>query len=103
MSDYAERIARLQAALCEQRVAWAVFGASDQASYLTGWVEGGHERLVGLFVPARGEPAFVVPAMNAQQAQSNPAGLRHVIGWGDATGWHADVQALIEGWRSEDA
>jgi Xaa-Pro aminopeptidase len=56
--------------------------------YLTGWKEGGHERFVGLFVPAHGEPTLVVPAMNAPQARDTPAGIKNVIGWSDETGWH---------------
>ncbi|MFB8787046.1 aminopeptidase P family N-terminal domain-containing protein, partial [Pasteurella multocida] len=74
------------------------FGATDQMRYLTGWAEYGHERLVGLIVPTEGKSVFVVPKMNAPQAQANPAGIRHVIGWEDATGWQEEVHALLSDW-----
>ena len=99
MSDYRGRIAQLQARMQQEGAGWAVFAATDQMRYLTGWAEYGHERLVGLFVPVQGEPIFVVPAMNAQQAHSNPAGISQVIGWDDATGWHGEVKAFLEQWN----
>ena len=57
--DYAGRISRLQNLLKAQRIALAILAGTDQMQYLTGWREGGHERFVGLFVPAAGEPAFL--------------------------------------------
>ena len=49
--------------------------------------------LAGL-VPAQGEPAFLVPKMNAQQAEANPVGIEKVVVWDDATGWDAEFEAL---------
>lgn len=63
--------------------------------YLTGWAESGHERLLVLWVPAVGEPVFLVPGINAAQAERNPAGLRDVRGWGDAEGWDSAFLALL--------
>jgi Xaa-Pro aminopeptidase len=99
MSDYTGRIVRLQEALRAQGAALAILAGTDQMRYLTGWREGGHERFVGLFVPANGEPAFVVPAMNAPQALRTPAGIARVLGWDDADGWHASAQLLLTQWR----
>ena len=98
MSDYSVRIARLQEQLRSEGAALALLAGTDQMRYLTGWREGGHERFVGLCVPAQGEPAFVVPAMNAPQAQQTPAGITNVIGWDDATGWHPGFEQLLRGW-----
>ncbi len=100
MSDYGERIARLQQAMQAQGAAAAVFGPTDQMRYLTGWAEPGHERLLALFVPAQGDPALVVPAINAQHAAANPAGVRHIVGWEDAAGWHEAARDLLAPWVS---
>src|SRR5258706_5777653 len=99
MSDFVGRIARLQTLIQEQGAALAVLAGTDQMRYLSGWQEGGHERFVGLLVPAQGEPAFVVPAMNAPQARTTPAGIAQVLGWDDATGWKGEVQSLLRQWR----
>ena len=98
MSDYGRRIARLQAAMQAQGVSLTLLAGTDQMRYLTGWREGGHERFVGLFVPAEGDPAFVVPKMNAPQARETPAGIAQVFGWEDHTGWQGDVETLLAGW-----
>ncbi|HZO91483.1 MAG TPA: Xaa-Pro peptidase family protein [Chthonomonadaceae bacterium] len=102
MSDYSGRIARLQETMRQQGAELAVFAPTDNMRYLTGWAEYGHERLIALLVPAQGEPAFVVPAMNTQQAQSNPAGLRCVLGWNDAEGWQGVAEALLRQWNIGD-
>jgi Xaa-Pro dipeptidase len=98
MSDYVGRIARLREEMRAAGAEGAVFSASDQMRYLTGWAEPGHERLIGLFVPAQGDLVFVVPAMNAAQAQTNPAGVARVLGWDDATGWLEEARTLLQEW-----
>ncbi|HZP83312.1 MAG TPA: Xaa-Pro peptidase family protein [Chthonomonadaceae bacterium] len=98
MSDYAVRLERLQGAMRALGASLAVFAPSNQMRYLTGWAEEGYERLVALFVPAQGEPAFLVPAINAQHAEANPAGIRRVLGWHDAQGWQEEVKALLAEW-----
>jgi Xaa-Pro aminopeptidase len=95
MSDYSGRIARLQEILRAEGIGLAVLSWSDQMRYLTGYAENGHKRFLGLFVPAAGDPALVVPAMNAQQAAQNPAGIAQVVGWDDTEGWHNGVQGLL--------
>ncbi len=98
MSDYSGRIARLQAQMRAEGAALTLLAGTDQMRYLTGWREGGHERFVGLFVPAEGAPAFVVPKMNAPQARETPVGIAQVLGWEDHTGWQGDVETLLAGW-----
>ncbi|MCX6380635.1 MAG: Xaa-Pro peptidase family protein [Armatimonadetes bacterium] len=95
MNDYQTRVTRLQATMQAQSVALTLLAGTDQMRYLSGWREGGHERFVGLFVPAQGETAFVVPAMNAPQARLTPLGTKQVHGWADESGWHSDAQALF--------
>ncbi len=95
---YGERVRRLQEILREQGLGAAVFGPTGQMRYLSGWAENGYERILALFVPAEGEPVFLVPAINAEQAQTNPAGIADVRGWQDAAGWHTLVGELLAGW-----
>lgn len=101
-SDYQHRIARLQALMREQNQQLALLSWTDQMRYLTGYCEDGHKRLLALLVPAQGDPAFVVPSMNMQQARSNSAGITTVLGWEDATGWSEAVQSLLRSWKIAD-
>lgn len=102
MSDFAERIHRLQKGMRADGAALTLLAGSDHMRYLTGWADQGHERLVALFVPADGEPAFLVPAMNAPQARANRGGISQVLGWNDETGWHAEARQLIARWPLPD-
>lgn len=87
MPDYAGRIAKAQALLRDTGLGGAALAPTDHMRYLTGWAEQGYERLIALFLPASGEPVFVVPELNAEQARANPAGIADVRGWSDASGW----------------
>src|ERR1041385_560863 len=95
MTAYTQRIARFQDVLHWNGCSAAVIAPTDQMRYLTGWVERGHERLIALIVPVEGDPAFLVPRMNAPQAMANPAGIERVIGWEDSTGWQPEMAALL--------
>lgn len=99
MSDFRERLARLQADLVTQHASGAVFAGTDNMRYLSGWQEGGHERFVGLMVPMEGEPTFLVPKMNAPQARENPAGFDKVVGWDDADGWTEPATSILTEWN----
>ncbi len=104
MSDYLTRIEMLQEKLVSEGAGMAILAGTDQMSYLSGWKEGGHERFVGMFVPACGEPILVVPAMNAPQARSTPAEIKNVIGWHDEFDWHdAARSAVVQSGASMDS
>ena len=95
MSDFTVRMVRLKAELGIDGVDVIVLAGTDQMRYLLGWQEGGHERFVGLLVPAVGEPTLLVPAMNVEQARTTPAGITGVVGWDDATGWEDAASAIV--------
>lgn len=101
MSDYEGRLERLRVQMDMLGASGAVLAGTDQMRYLTGWQEGGHERFVGLLIPANGEPAFLVPSMNAPQAKTNLAAIDNVVGWDDATGWKEAARTLMHAWASE--
>ena len=67
-------------------------GAAMQ--YLTGFSEEAYERLLCLIVRAETEVAtFVVPALNMDQAQANPAKISRVLPWTDSQGWETTLSA----------
>lgn len=99
MSIYTDRIQRVQDLLRESGAGVAVIAPTDHMLYLTGWAESGHERFLALLIPAEGDTAFVVPALNASQARKNPAGINDVIGWSDDTGWLPWVKRLFRRWN----
>ncbi len=99
---YTTRIAALHGLLRAAGAGGAILAPTDQMRYLSGWSEHGHERLIALFVPASGEPTFLVPKMNAPQALTNPAGIQDVRGWEDETGWAGLATEVIAGWASSE-
>ncbi len=96
MSTGISRVRRLQEIMQEQHSSLAIISFTDQMRYLTGYLENGHKRLLALLIPAKGEPVFLVPSMNVQQAKQNPAGISHVVGWGDAEGWLPSYNSLLQ-------
>src|SRR5437868_10668521 len=98
MADYSQRIAKVQEVLRSEGLGGAVLAPSDQMRYLTGWAEYGHERLIALFVPAQGDPVFVVPSIHLEQVKTNPAGIQNILAWIDSAGWHGIVRDLLDGW-----
>lgn len=96
MSIGMSRVRRLQQIMQEQQTALAIISFTDQMRYLTGYLENGHKRMLALLIPAKGEPVFLVPSMNVQQAKENPAGINHVVGWGDAEGCLPSYNSLMQ-------
>ncbi|MEP6755896.1 MAG: Xaa-Pro peptidase family protein, partial [Chthonomonadales bacterium] len=97
MSIYDNRISQLQSAMATRGVDMVVLAPTNHMKYLSGWCESGHERLLAMFVPATGNPIFVVPSLNAEQCKTNPAGFTDVRGWNDSTGWHEVVRPILSG------
>jgi len=63
--------------------------------YLTGYSEEAHERLLCLVVSVDAEPTMLVPAINLQEAQTNPAGIADVRSWSDSDSWYPAFESLI--------
>jgi Xaa-Pro dipeptidase len=77
---------RLAALCAELADVDAVFVSSPlSVAYLSGTLMEPHERIMGLALGPDVEPALIVPALDAETARSNPAGLR-TIAWEDARG-----------------
>jgi len=103
MAVFAERLAEVQRRMRASGAGALIVGPGDNLRYLTGWSEDGHERFLALVLPASGEPALVVPVMNAAQSRGNPAGISHVIGWADDEGWQPAVMTLLARYMSAGA
>jgi Xaa-Pro dipeptidase len=77
------RLAALSAELAD---ADAVFVSSPlNVAYLSGALMEPHERIMGLALGSDVDPALIVPALDAETARTNPAGLP-TIAWEDARG-----------------
>ena len=63
--------------------------------YLTGFSEPG-SRFLALVIPDDRPWLFVTPALNAEQARQNPAGVSDVRVWDDAQGWEAVTGPLFK-------
>lgn len=95
MNEFKQRIGELQRLMTSQEYDLAVVSWTDQMRYLTGYAENGHKRLLVLFVPSAGEPAFVVPSLNEQAARANRAGIERIVAWQDSDGWATSVLDLL--------
>jgi Xaa-Pro dipeptidase len=86
------RLADLSAQLAD---ADAVFVSSPlNVAYLSGTFMEPHERLMGLALGRDVEPTLIVPALDAETARVNPAGLR-TIAWEDARGPSDALQRVL--------
>ena len=65
LATYADRLARAQAELTRQAVDLLLVGPSADFFYLTGYNAHTSERLTMLVLPASGQPAVVVPTLEA--------------------------------------
>jgi len=100
MTVVADRIARAQAGLVSSGAAALLIGIGADLRYLTGYTAHALERLTMLVVPAAGEPALVVPRLEAMAAEASPAGssgLVEVIAWDETDDPYAIVAARLGG------
>jgi Xaa-Pro aminopeptidase len=74
-TDVASRIRRAQAAMARDGVDGLIVTPGPDLRYLSGYDATPLERLTALVLPAHGDPALVVPALEASEAQRSPAAL----------------------------
>lgn len=93
-SVYADRLSAAASAAADAGLAGLVFGTGSDLVWSVGWAGSSHERLTALVVPADGEPAFILPAVErgALAASAVPALADEVrlqvITWEDGTDAH---------------
>jgi Xaa-Pro dipeptidase len=92
--DYAERIARLQAAMKEYGLQAVILEPGPAMIYLTGVRWGKSERTFAVVLPAKGDPVWVLPGFEEMRA-------RELIHAGsDIRAWQEDespYQRIIDG------
>lgn len=93
-AEYRGRMERVRERLAADGVDALYASAPASITYLTGVAITPHERLLALVVPADGEPALVVPALEEEHARANAAGIS-ALAWDDSDGpWAALERAL---------
>ncbi len=83
---YAQRVAKLQAALIQHGVDAYLAATPVNMLYLSGFSEPPLERLMFLLVPQSGEPCWFMPALSAESAEANPARWQVRYVWHDSEG-----------------
>jgi Xaa-Pro dipeptidase len=78
--DYAGRRTKLQRLLGERNIGGMVFEPGVDSFYFTGFQTGRSERLIALFIPARGEPLMVSPAFEESRMRAE-AGIEKTYSW----------------------
>jgi len=92
--DYAERIARLQAAMKEYGLQAVILEPGPAMTYLTGVRWGKSERTFAVVLPAKGDPVWVLPGFEEMRARE----LIHV--GRDIRVWQEDespYQRIVDG------
>jgi Xaa-Pro dipeptidase len=94
-SEYGERLERLRdgMALSEWQAVYVASPANIR--YLTGFAITPFERLAAVVVPRDTDPFIVVPALEAESAAENPAGMT-VFSWKDQDGPFGLLRAALQ-------
>ena len=95
MNLYEKRLSRVRAAMHENGLDTLILTPGASMRYLTGFSEPG-SRFLALIVPDDQPWLFVAPALNAEQARENPAGVADVRLWEDTGGWEALLTQLAK-------
>ena len=84
-AEYGTRLERLRGAMSQQEWEAVYIASPPNLRYLAGVAITPHERLAALVVPSDTDPFLVVPALEAESAGDNPAGMA-VVSWKDEEG-----------------
>jgi Xaa-Pro aminopeptidase len=95
---FVERLARARAEAGRSGLDALLIGVGADMRYLVGYPATPLERLTMLVIPARGEPALVVPRLEAAPARLSPpaaAGDLPVVTWEEGEDAHARVADMV--------
>ena len=95
MNIYEKRLSLVRTAMHENGLDTLIITPGAAMRYLTGFSEPG-SRFLALLIPDDKLWLFVVPALNAEQAWQNPAGVTDVRAWDDGTGWETTLAPLAK-------
>jgi len=94
MDIYAKRLQAVHQSMINWGLDTLLLTPGAAMRYLTGFSEEGFERLLCLIVPDDRECVFICPALNAEQARKNPAGITDIRVWDDGMGWDKVLKDL---------
>lgn len=77
---FARRVGRLQQELVTRKLDLFIAAPSTNFQYFTGYNPGRSERLIALFIPAKGGPVVVCPSFEVERLKRNTA-VADVRGW----------------------
>jgi Xaa-Pro aminopeptidase len=86
MNLYEKRLSRVRTAMHENGLDTLILTPGAAMRYLTGFSEPG-SRFLALIVPDDQPWLLLTPALNAEQARQNPAGITDIRIWDDTQGW----------------
>ncbi len=92
---YEKRLSLVRAAMHENGLDTLIITPGAAMRYLTGFSEPG-SRFLALIIPDDKPWLFVIPALNAGQARTNPAGVLDIRVWDDGTGWEPVLGPLAK-------
>lgn len=95
MNLYEKRLSHVRTAMHENGLDTLILTPGAAMRYLTGFSEPG-SRFLALVVPDDKPWLFVTPALNAEQARQNPAGITDIRLWDDAGGWEGLLGQLAK-------
>ena len=95
MNLYEKRLSLVRTAMHENGLDTLIVTPGAAMRYLSGFSEPG-SRFLALIIPDDQPWLFVVPALNAEQARRNPAGITDIRVWEDALGWEAVLGPLAK-------
>jgi Xaa-Pro aminopeptidase len=95
-SVYLDRLARVRAAMTEQRIDTLLLSVGHDLPYLTGYTAMPLERLTMLVVPRDGDATMVIPRLEAPRVVEQP-GVFDLLPWGETDDPTALVGKLTTG------
>jgi Xaa-Pro dipeptidase len=98
-----ERLQRAQQGLQTQQIDWLALVPGPNLLYLTGIHAHLSERPLVYFLPAEGEPAIIIPLLEASKAEAVGIPPHRIFAWRDETGYgeaFAQAQAAL-GWAGK--
>lgn len=95
-SVYLDRLARVRAAMTEQRIDTVLLSVGHDLPYLTGYTAMPLERLTMLVVPRDGDATMIIPRLEAPRVVEQP-GVFELLPWGETEDPTALVGKLSSG------
>jgi len=91
-----ERIRQLHAYMEQEQLDAVLITSPKHVCYMTGFYTDPHERFLGLVIPAAGEPALIVPALD-REAAAQASSVQHILTHTDTDNPYEVLQKALPG------